>query len=490
MFAAQAVGSAFNIAYNLTHLSPLLTEGQGARLARAIQLYNAVAYPPLLLLWIFFLARLRRPCPTPEALHGQQKRVINLPLHGVAIAGAGWLGTFPVLLGSLRSSGERLNPHVNFHFAVSLAIAAVIALTIGYFLIDTSRQRLLFPYFFPEKSPARIEGTFRLSVPARGWLAVVATSVCPILALLLLLIAPASATGQRGVPFAVSVAAGGILCALIGTVLLGRMVVRPVKELREAAVRVERGDLDHSVNHLRADEFGILADDFNLMIGGLREKEHISSTFGRHVGREIAEILLRDEAGLAGVERRLSVLFADIRGFTTKCEDLPPARAVQLLNLYHAHMTAVIEEHGGIVNQLVGDGLMALFGATGSGPSEENDGANAAIAAGIAMIDGLGALNRRLAGEGFEPVRIGVGVNTGPAVVGTIGSPRRMEFTAIGDTVNTAARIEGMTKETGSPFLISRETWVCADPKPAAEALPPREVRGREHKIVLYAVEC
>jgi len=484
MFVAQAFGSAFNITYNLTHLAPLLTPAQKSTLAEAIHGYNLTAYPVLVLMWGLIVFGLRRRPRSEKERTEQRRRLINLPLIATVIAAFGWGLCGPVLLFRLHAGEEPLAPAISFHLPVSVGLAMAIALTLGYFAIDWLRQALLFPYFFHDVSPARVPGTFRLSIANRGRLWTLAGSVCPVLALLLLLISPAPPGDNLWFAVAVAVAATGIFCSAVSAALMGRIVLRPIEELRHAAQEVEKGNLEVSVDNLRADEFAILADEFNAMVGGLREKERVERTFGRHVGREIARQLLQSAEELEGVEREISVLFADIRGFTTRCEGLSPKQAVTLLNLYHEHMTAVIEDHGGIVNQLVGDGMMALFGAAGRRPRHAAD----SIAAGTAMIRGLAPLNARLAEHDFEPVRIGVGVNTGFAVVGTIGSPRRMEYTAIGDTVNTAARIEGMTKEAGTPLLISRATWEAADPKPSAERLDPREVRGRREQIVLYAV--
>lgn len=483
MFLAQAIGSVFNITYNLLHIPPLLTASQQAAFKSSIAVFNAIAYPPLVMLWAVAVFRMRRPVTDEATLQERRRQVLHLPFLAAAIAGAGWLLSIPSIYLGLRHTGEPVNPHVWFHFPVAICIAAVVALTIGFFSIDWARQRLLFPCFFKDRSPARLEGAFRLSVAGRGKLWTLAASICPIFSLLLLLIDPTPSDGD--VWFALAVAGTGILCAVVSSVLMARLVVAPVEELRIAAERVGRGDLEVWMDPLRADEFGVLADEFNAMVAGLREKDRIAGTFGRHVGREIAEQLLRNEAELQGVERIVSVLFADLRAFTTRCESLAPADAVRLLNLYHEHMTGVIEEHGGIVNQLVGDGIMALFGATG----ECRRHADEATAAGRAMLRSLASLNAKLAEHRFEPVKIGVGINTGPAVVGTIGSPRRMEYTAIGDTVNTASRIESLTKELGRPLLISQATWEAADPKLAGERLEGIGIRGRSAEMVLYAVE-
>jgi adenylate cyclase len=483
MFLAQAVGSVFNITYNLQHIPPLLTPAQNAAFKSSIALFNAIAYPPLLILWAVLVFRLHKPVDSEATLQERRRQVLRLPNQAAAIAATGWLLSIPALFLGLKDSGEAVNPHVWFHFPVSVCIAAVVALTIGYFSIDWARQRLLFPCFFRALSPARTEGAFRLSVAGRGKLWTLAASVCPIISLLLLLLDPTPE--KSDVWFALAVAGSGILCAVISSILMARLVVTPVEELRKAAERVGRGDLTVAMDPLRADEFGLLAEEFNAMVAGLREKERITGTFGRHVGREIAEQLLRNEAELKGVERIVSVLFCDLRGFTTRCESLAPAEAVKLLNLYHEHMTRLIEEHGGLVNQLIGDGIMALFGATGRSSRHADE----AIAGGRAMVRGLENLNAKLAAEGFEPVRIGVGLHTGPAVIGTIGSPRRMEYTAIGDTVNTASRIESLTKDLGHPLLVSAATWEAADPKPEGHRLDPVRIRGRSREMVLYAVE-
>lgn len=483
MFLAQAVGSVFNITYNLQHIPPLLTPDQDTAFKTSIALFNASAYPPLVLLWAFLVFRLSAPVLSEKTLLDRRRQVLRLPNQAAGIAATGWLLSIPALFIGLKRSGEAVNPHVWFHFPVSICIAAVVALTIGYFSIDWARQRLLFPCFFRGTSPAKTEGAFRLTVAGRGKLWTLAASVCPIFSLLLLLLDPTPE--KSDVWFALAVAGSGVLCAVISSVLMARLVVTPVEELRKAAERVGRGDLTVAMDPLRADEFGLLAEEFNAMVAGLREKERITGTFGRHVGREIAEQLLRNEEELQGVERLVSVLFCDLRGFTTRCESLAPAEAVKLLNLYHEHMTRLIEEHGGLVNQLIGDGIMALFGATGRSSRHADE----AIAAGRAMVRGLDDLNAKLAAEGFEPVRIGVGINTGPAVIGTIGSPRRMEYTAIGDTVNTASRIESLTKDLGCPLLVSGATWEAADPKPGGRRLDPVVIRGRSREMVLYAVE-
>jgi len=220
------------------------------------------------------------------------------------------------------------------------------------------------------------------------------------------------------------------------------------------------------------------AETTKAMLAGLRARHRATGAFLRHTGR-----LPREKGGRQDIERVVTVLFADIRGFTTRCESLAPVDAVRLLNLYHEHMTGVVEAHGGIVNQLVGDGIMAIFGATG-----QSRHADEAIAAGRAMLDSLDELGERLEAHGFDPVRIGVGVNTGPAIVGTIGSSRRMEYTAIGDTVNTAARLESATKQYGVDLLISDALRARLGPDFVCRTADLVKVKGKTEPVAVFTL--
>jgi adenylate cyclase len=152
MFVAQAIGSIFNISYNLTHIPPLLSPAQEASFKDAIGLFHALAYPPLVMIWAFAVFRLRLPIPDATTLARQQRAVINLPFVAALVAAAGWLLSIPAIFLGFMFSGDGINRHVYFHFPVSICIAAAVALTIGYCSIDWARQKLLFPFF---AGPAR-----------------------------------------------------------------------------------------------------------------------------------------------------------------------------------------------------------------------------------------------------------------------------------------------------------------------------------------------
>ena len=285
--------------------------------------------------------------------------------------------------------------------------------------------------------------------------------------------------------FALIVGGLGIALGMTTAWLLGRLVTEPVNELRRATEAVAEGDLDVRIPDLRADEFGLLIDGFNTMVAGLREKRRVEDNFGRHVGTRIARQILARDPGLGGVEQELTIMFVDIRNFTARSETTAPADVVSILNLFLAEMVEVIEQrHGGIVNKFLGDGLMALFGEwTGRA-----DHADAAVAAGQEMLRRVEQINDKLAADGTPPLAIGIGIHTGRAVVGSIGSPRRMEYTAIGDAVNVASRVESLTKVVGHPLLITQATCHALRNAPPLEPLPPQHVKGHHAPVEVFCL--
>jgi adenylate cyclase len=235
----------------------------------------------------------------------------------------------------------------------------------------------------------------------------------------------------------------------------------------------------------RADEFGLLIAEFNHMLHELREKERLRQTFGLHVGRKTADQILARDPGLSGVEQLITVMFVDIRSFTQRSANLSPAATVRMLNEFLRVMVSVVENrHEGIINKFLGDGFMALFGI-GAGAANHAD---EALATGRDMLSALAELNTRIIEEGREAIAIGIGIHTGPAVVGSIGSPERLEFTAIGSAVNIASRIEGLTKTVHRSLLLTEATAQHLGEKTALEELPPQTVRGVDKPMRVYSV--
>jgi adenylate cyclase len=215
-----------------------------------------------------------------------------------------------------------------------------------------------------------------------------------------------------------------------------------------------------------------------------RERLRLRATFSKYVSADVVEEILEEREGLAlgGKRRHITVLFSDIRGFTTISEQIAPELVVSLLSEYLAQAAQIIFKHKGTVDKFIGDAVFAIFGA----PKSYGDDALRAVRTGIEMIRLAESLAPKWEQAIGRPLKIGVGVHTGEAVVGAIGSDVRSDFTAIGDTVNLGSRLEALTKELGVPMLVSDATA-----EETGEAIPLKPVRqvkvtGKESALLVY----
>lgn len=285
-----------------------------------------------------------------------------------------------------------------------------------------------------------------------------------------------------------SVAVVGMLCILIAF-LFARSFTRPLKALTEAARAVESGELGRAKVQLTArDELGRFALTFNAMIDGIQARQRERDIFGRMVSPEVREKLLNGELKLGGENLRVSVLFSDIRGFSTMSERMSPHDVVLLLNEYLTEMTEAVRPFGGYVNNFIGDAIVVVFGA----PDARSDCEWSAICAAQAMKQRLRELNARRAELGDPPLQTGIGISTGKVVAGQIGSLERFMYTVIGDAVNVAARLEDLTKRfEGNPILLNATTWQGSKAHHHEIRLVdegPQQVKGREEPVHVYAI--
>jgi adenylate cyclase len=222
-----------------------------------------------------------------------------------------------------------------------------------------------------------------------------------------------------------------------------------------------------------------LRRQFEASIAAATARDRITDLFGQHVSPQVVERLITEGASTDSDIRRVAVMFVDFRSFTAGARTRSPREVVERLDRAFAVLVDILDRHGGIVNKFLGDGFLALFGA----PLEADDAAHQAVAAAREML----LANERFNATTSWPLRIGIGIHIGEVVAGNIGSPRRKEYTVIGDTVNFAARLEALNKELNSQFLISSEVREALG-EAAGDAVPRGEVpiRGYEKPVAVW----
>jgi class 3 adenylate cyclase len=279
-------------------------------------------------------------------------------------------------------------------------------------------------------------------------------------------------------------ALGGLVVSVALALLVAASVARPLSEVQAAMAQVQRGGLDARCAVVSNDEIGAVAEGFNAMVQGLREREAIRETFGRYVSPEVRDEILAGRVSGAGVQREVTILFADLRDFTPWVEASPPAEVVADLNAYFTEMDAAIRAHGGLVLQFIGDEIEAVFGA----PIEDVRHADAAVAAAREMGQRLDAWNSVRRSAGKTELRHGIGIHTGTVIAGNIGSTERMSYALVGDAVNVASRIQALNKDFGTHMLVSGATRARLLSTVGLESLPAVHVKGRSAEVAVFAL--
>ncbi len=276
---------------------------------------------------------------------------------------------------------------------------------------------------------------------------------------------------------------GSLLTALLIAAVLMRVYLTPINQLTEGVEAVAGGNLDFRVQLQTHDEFFELGKTFNMMVQQLQEKIRLS----RFVSESVWDIVKKDSGTLelGGEERHVSVLFCDLRGFTTIAEAHPPQEVVSMLNEYLDAMTEVVRRHHGVVDKFIGDAVMAVFY-----PLDTRDHEKRAVLCGLEMMHELKRFNRRREEAGLFALGMGVGISSGLVVAGKIGSKNgRIDYTVIGDTVNVAARLEGVSKVgKHTRVIVSDATWQAVKEMFEAEPMGMDRVKGKAQQVQMFEI--
>ena len=225
---------------------------------------------------------------------------------------------------------------------------------------------------------------------------------------------------------------------------MGKSLSESFRAARDAMHLVRKGDFNASIPVVSNDEMGRMAAMFNLMVGGLRERDLIRDTFGRYLSEAVAEEILKspEHIDMGGELCDMTILVSDLRGFTPMTEAMEPKQVLRILNRYFEKMTEIIHRHEGTIDEFTGDGILVFFGA----PRKTPDHCRRAVACALEMQDHMEELNQENLSLGLPRLKMGIGINSGELVVGNIGSQKRTKYGAVGSPINVAFRVEGQTR--------------------------------------------
>lgn len=276
--------------------------------------------------------------------------------------------------------------------------------------------------------------------------------------------------------------------ALFVIFLFSMTLTAPIEHLVDLTEEVSRGNFNVRASSIGIspleDEVGQLATAFDQMTDGLKERDKVKMLFTKFHGSSIAADLMSRKMTLDGENKDVLVFFSDIRGFTSFSERRDPKEVFVMLNEYFQEMVNIVNKNGGVVDKFIGDAIMAVWGAP---KASENDAYNAVLAC-LQMRKALNELNDRRMERGHPPLLIGMGLHAGPAISGIIGSSERMEYTVIGNTVNTTSRVEAATKSFGVDLLITSEVASRVGDRFKIQSAGAAEVKGRSEALKLYKV--
>lgn len=277
-----------------------------------------------------------------------------------------------------------------------------------------------------------------------------------------------------------------LLLGLVVSSLIASFLVRPIKLLIEGASKISAGNFDQQIKVKMMNEIDDLVDSFNEMAKNLKEKEQVKVAFSRYMSAELLDEVIKgnEKMALGGEKRLVTVLFSDIRDFTSMAESLDPQQVVKLLNEYFTSMTDVIFRNKGVINKYMGDAIMALYGA----PVPIKDHAVRAVVTALDMNRELDILRAKWVSEGRPIFGMKIGITTGEVVLGNIGSQKHMEYTVIGDAVNVAARLQALNKNYGTQILISEQTHELVKDHFETRKVDLVQFRGKSSFNLVYEV--
>jgi len=426
-----------------------------------------------------------------------KRRLINLPFIMMPLNVGLWILLPAALFYSAYATG-RIDSVTALTIALRSTMVGFISAAITSFWIESHARRQLIPLFFPKGRLIEVKGAVMISISKRIRAFYRIGSLIPLVILVITLLTlqwqvesmeiSAKEYGRGILVFSIVLSGVFFFGSSVLNKLISRSIVGPVDNILAAVTKVKGGDYGTKVAVVANDEIGILGDATNEMIQGLAERELLRETFGKYVTPEIRDEILSGRIPLDGELKEVTILFADLRDFTPMTESNNPKLVTKILNSYFKEMGEAIQIQSGLVLQFLGDEIYAVFGA----PIFLSDHPVRAFKAALSMCQKLINLNNLFSEKGWPTLRHGIGIHTGEVVAANIGSPDRLSYLLVGDTVNLASRLQSLTKETGTEIILSADTCARLTKSEMSMAelkrLPPVSVKGKSHPIEIFAV--
>jgi adenylate cyclase len=425
---------------------------------------------------------------TPELERRARRKLLNEPFFLIGLNAIIWIAaaiTYPLFFWKMGMGFEMVTSALFFSLQVGL-----MTVTVAFFVNEFILQRRLAPIFFPRGGLSAIQGTIRIRIRMRLIMFLVAANLIPMISFLRSswrISLSAVDPGEAFWAMHATILSGAVIFAggaIWLTFLVSSNLTQPLESMTAALKRIREGHFNTRVTVVSNDELGYVGDAINEMAAGLKEREFIKETFGKYVSSEVRDEVLSRRIPLDGEFKDVTVVFADLRDYTPLVEKTTPRKVVRIINCYFEEMEKAIRAHGGLVVQFIGDEIEAVFGA----PIALADHATCAVLAAMQMHAGLEKVNRDLALEGHQPLQHGIGVHSGQVVAANIGSPSRMSYALVGDTVNVASRLQGLNKQYGTRIIISAETFNRLSRRIPTQLLPDTQLKGKAEPMQLFAV--
>jgi adenylate cyclase len=498
MLLANMVSNLFGLGANML-LSRLWTP-LAPQTAHMADRMNSIFSPCAFLVGLILTLVYERPLRTyinglvrgrtfPDELAVKARRTcLNEPFFLIAMDFGIWLLAailFSVLVWLEGGAGVT----IKYVFFLNLHTGLITSI-VAFFVLEHILQDRLAPFLFPEGGLFKTPKTLRIRIGTRLSALLIGCNIIPFIATIgtvRRMAAPVQNPFEALDHLSTSLMASSFVFIATGiwmTVLVTGNLTRPLRSIINVLREVRRGNFDTKVHVTSNDEIGYTGDVINQMTVGLKERDLIKEMFGRYVAPEIRDEILSGRIPLDGEIRAVTVLFADLRDFTPLTEAIPPKEVVKIINLYFKEMEDAIQRHHGLVLQFIGDEIEAVFGA----PLARENHPVLAVRAGLEMAVRLRHVNDELTKRGQGPLRHGIGIHTGEVLAANIGSPNRLSYALVGETVNLASRLEGLNKTFGTEIIASGTTCAQLNGAFSLTKLPETHIKGIAKPIDIYSI--